>query len=59
MGLYVFFAILVVVPVWKILGRMGFNSLWALISIIPLANVIGLWLLAFTPWPSGGKPPNA
>ncbi len=55
MGLILLMSILVVVPVWKILGRLGFNGAWALISIIPPANIIALWLLAFGKWPKDGN----
>jgi Na+/H+ antiporter NhaD/arsenite permease-like protein len=50
--------ILVVVlipPVWKILKRLGLNPAWALLSIIPFANIIGLWLMAFGKWPKDGN----
>jgi hypothetical protein len=49
----------IIYPTWKILERMGFNGAWSLISIIPLGAIIGLWVLAFQPWPAGGKAPNA
>lgn len=38
-------------PISKILRRMGFSGWWAVLSFIPLANFIGLWIIAVTPWP--------
>jgi hypothetical protein len=41
-----------VIPVAKILGRIGFNQWWAAVAIIPMVNLIFLWVLAFIDWPS-------
>ncbi len=40
-----------VIPVAKILGRIGFNQWWAAVAIIPMVNLIFLWVLAFIDWP--------
>lgn len=45
------YILLLVVPVAKILGRMGFSQLWAIVALIPLVNLILLWVLAFVEWP--------
>ena len=37
----------------RIIGRMGFSPLWAIVMFIPLVNLIALWILAFTEWPRG------
>ena len=39
-------------PIAKILGRMGFSGWWTILAFVPLANFIGLWILAFIEWPS-------
>jgi hypothetical protein len=42
----------VIYPVGRILGRMGvFSPLWAIVTFIPLVNLIALWIVAFTDWP--------
>ncbi len=48
---------LVVVPYWKIWSRTGHSGAWGLLMLIPLANIISLWALAFKDWPAlrGGK----
>ena len=38
-------------PVTRILKRLGYSAWWVIIAFIPLANLIGLWVLAFTRWP--------
>jgi len=58
MGAYspVHWAIVVVIlflvcfPVARILRRLGFSG-WALVWIVPLVNLIALWVFAYRPWP--------
>lgn len=44
-------ALLFLYPIGRILGRIGFSSLWALVALLPLLNLIALWVLAFAEWP--------
>ena len=46
------FAILVLVPYWRIFGKAGFSSALSLLMIIPLVNIVMLYFLAFADWPS-------
>ena len=41
-----------VVPYWKIWSRTGHAGAWGLLMLIPLANIISLWVLAFKDWPA-------
>jgi hypothetical protein len=41
-----------VVPYWKIWSRTGHSGAWGLLMLIPLANIISLWVLAFKEWPA-------
>ena len=43
---------LAVIPYWKIWSRTGHSGAWALLMLVPLANLISLWVLAFKKWPS-------
>ena len=43
---------LVVVPYWKIWQRTGHSGWWGLLMLVPLANIISLWVLAFKEWPA-------
>lgn len=38
-------------PIAKIMKRIGFSGWWAALAFVPLANIIGLWVLAVTRWP--------
>jgi hypothetical protein len=50
---------LIIVPYWKIWSRTGHSGAWALLMLIPLANIISLWVLAFKQWPAPrGKEPR-
>ena len=40
-----------VIPVAKILGRIGFSQWWAAVVVVPMVNLIFLWVLAFIDWP--------
>ncbi len=47
-----FWAVVILVPVAQILDRTGFSKWLAVIAIIPLVNLIGLWAFAFMRWPA-------
>lgn len=43
------------VPAWifsRALTKAGLSGWWALLGLIPLANIIGLWVFAFADWPN-------
>jgi len=35
----------------KILQRMGYSAWWSVLAVVPVANVVGLWLLSKARWP--------
>ena len=43
---------LAVIPYWKIWSRTGHSGAWALLMLVPIANLISLWVLAFKDWPA-------
>jgi hypothetical protein len=48
-------AVLLLYPIGRILMRIGLSPLWAIVALVPLLNLIGLWLLAFVDWPVGPR----
>ena len=46
------FAAILLYPLGRILGRLGLSPFWSVLAFVPLANLIGLWLLAFIRWPA-------
>jgi uncharacterized membrane protein YhaH (DUF805 family) len=39
------------IPVARIMRRTGYSGWWSLLVLIPLVNLIGLWVFAFARWP--------
>ena len=46
--------LLLVVPTARILRRMGYSRAWAILWLIPVANIVALWALAYIKWPRDG-----
>jgi hypothetical protein len=46
-----FVALVIVLPIGKILHRIGFSPLFALLLFIPVINIIFLYAIAFRRWP--------
>jgi uncharacterized membrane protein YhaH (DUF805 family) len=49
------FIIVVGVPVATILHHAGRSRWWTILAFVPLLNLFGLWLFAFTRWPNVDK----
>ena len=45
--------LLFVVPFWRIVKKAGFAGPWSLLALVPVLNVVALWVLAFVPWRRG------
>jgi hypothetical protein len=37
-------------------GTIGFPPLLGLLAVVPLANLVLLWVVAFSPWPAERQP---
>lgn len=53
-----FYIALLVVPVAKILSKAGFSGWWSLLAIVPIVNIICLWVFAFVSWPTPAAQPQ-
>lgn len=42
----------------RIIGRAGFSPWWALITLVPIVNLVMLWIFAFGRWPVLEGPPD-
>jgi len=40
------------VPLVKILNKAGYSGAWVLLALIPMVNLVALWIFAFSTWPS-------
>jgi hypothetical protein len=45
------FAAIMIVPYWKIYTRTGQSGALALLQLVPLVNIVMLYVLAFAEWP--------
>jgi hypothetical protein len=43
------------VPVANVLHHAGRSRWWTILAFVPLLNLFGLWLFAFTRWPNVDK----
>ena len=50
-------AVLLGIPVARILERLGISRWWTILAFFPLLNLIGLWLLSFARWPKLDQQP--
>jgi hypothetical protein len=53
----VMWVVVVGVPTWRIVKRTGHDPFVALLSLVPVVNIVFLWWLAFSHWPrvDGGR----
>lgn len=52
---YLFIAAIYITPLWIVLKRAGFSGAWAIMAIIPAANIVALWVFALCDWPATNK----
>lgn len=52
LAVYLAVVLLAVIPVWRILRRVGYSGAWSLLTLIPVINIIFLYVFAFTRWPA-------
>ena len=59
-GLFGLLIVLLVVgiPVRQILLRTGFSQWWTLLVLVPLVNLVALWIFAFSCWPRQSSQPG-
>jgi hypothetical protein len=50
--LFTVVVVAIVYPIGRILHRLGFSPFWSVLAFIPLVNLLSLWVLAFSDWPS-------
>jgi hypothetical protein len=56
LGMPLLLIIIVAVPVANILYRAGRSRWWTILAFVPLVNLIGLWVFAFTRRGRSGRP---
>jgi len=43
--------LIVGIPIAKILGRLGYSRALVVLAILPVINIVALWVLAGASWP--------
>jgi hypothetical protein len=43
--------LILIIPFWQLFSKAGYSGWWSLLMIIPLVNLIALYVLAFSSWP--------
>jgi uncharacterized membrane protein YhaH (DUF805 family) len=38
-------------PSVKILNKAGYSGWWSLLTLVPLVNIVMIWVFAFADWP--------
>jgi len=51
-GVWLIGAIIAIIPFWRICKRVGYTPWLSLLMAVPLVNVIFIYFLAFSDWPS-------
>ena len=52
---FLFFLGILAVLLWltaRVLHKAGFSGGWALTQLIPIVNIVFIWVFAFTDWPN-------
>ena len=52
MFFFIFFGLLILWPVARIIGRAGFSPVWCILMLVPLLNWIAVWVFAYAKWPA-------
>jgi hypothetical protein len=52
---WIIFAVIAVVPFWRICTRVGHSPALSLMMVLPLVNLIFIYYLAFGDWPIDRK----
>ena len=43
--------VVIIVSAWKGVSRAGYSGVWSLLLVIPLVNIIMIYVFAFSTWP--------
>lgn len=49
---FVLMVVLLILPLWKVSSKAGFPGVLSLLILIPVANIVFLYVLAFAEWPA-------
>jgi hypothetical protein len=44
--------LILVIPFWQVFSKAGYSGWWSLLMVLPLVNLIALYIFAFSNWPA-------
>jgi len=50
--MWLIFAVIIIVPFWVIFSKAGYSKWLGLLMAVPIVNIITLYFLAVSDWPS-------
>ena len=50
--MWLIFAGLIILPFWFIFSKAGYSKWLSLLMVVPIVNIVMLYVLAFSTWPS-------
>jgi hypothetical protein len=52
-------AAVIIIPFWLLFTKAGYSGWFSFLMVLPLINLIALYVLAFSDWPALRKKPKA
>ena len=53
--MFLFMVVLIILPFWFIFSKAGYSKWLSLLMVVPMINILMLYFLAFSNWPSQGE----
>ena len=53
--MWLIMVVLIILPFWFIFSKAGYSRWLGLFMVVPIVNIVLLYYLAFSTWPSQGK----
>jgi hypothetical protein len=50
--MWLIMAVLIILPFWFIFSKAGYSGWLSLLMVVPIINIVTLYFLAFSTWPS-------
>jgi len=50
--MWLIFVVLAILPFWFIFSKAGYSKWLSLLMVVPMVNILMLYFLAFSTWPS-------
>jgi len=46
------FGLILVIPFWQLFSKAGYSGWWSLPMLVPIVNMLTLYVFAFSSWPT-------